>query len=104
MIGEPDGIHSDVCVWRNSYTCFTCSFQLCYKVLTLLYGIPLSLFWACQYAGIAFLHIWYIFLRLFMINCGCAQKFYNTLLQCCLAPIFETMGLLFSGIVVTNKN
>ena len=105
VVGEPDGIRSDVCVWQNSYTCFTCCFRLCYKLLTLLCGIPLSIFWACQFAGLVFVHIWYISpsLRLFTMNCGCAQRFYDTCLQCCLAPVVQTVGLLFSSIVVTNK-
>ncbi|KAK7496229.1 hypothetical protein BaRGS_00012639 [Batillaria attramentaria] len=105
VLAEPEGAHSIDCVWRNSYKCFNCSKGCCYNVLAILCGIPLALCWGCEFAVITFQHVWQITpcLRAFMINCGCAQKFFGTCLQCCLGPIMETCGLCFSNIVVKNS-
>ena len=105
VLAEPDGAHSIDCVWRNSYRCFECSKGCCYKLLTIVCGIPLALCWGCEFACITFTHVWQItpWLRAFMINCGCAQKFFGTCLQCCLGPVCETAGLFFSNIVVRNS-
>ncbi|XP_025107289.1 caveolin-1-like [Pomacea canaliculata] len=105
VIGEPEGAHSPDCVWVNSYKCFNCSRDCCYAVLTALCAIPLSFCWGCEFAWITFQHVWQIgpSLRIFMINCVCAQKFFSTCLHCCLGPICETCGLFFSQITVKNS-
>ena len=102
VLAEPDGAHTIDCVWKCSYNCFNCAKGCCYNVLSILCGVPLALCWGCEFAMITFQHVWQITpcLRVFMINCGCAQKFCGTCLQCCLGPICETAGLLFSNIVV----
>ncbi|KAL8574225.1 hypothetical protein ACOMHN_027879 [Nucella lapillus] len=104
VIAEPDGAHSVGCVWRTAFLCFNCSKGLCYNILSIFCGVPLACMWGCEFARITFEHVWYItpLMRIFMINCGCAQKFFATCIQCCLAPICETCGLLFSNIVVKN--
>ncbi|KAK7089313.1 caveolin-3-like [Littorina saxatilis] len=105
VIAEPDGAHSIDCVWRCSYNCFNCAKGCCYNVLSIFCGIPLALFWGCEFACITFQHVWQITpcMRVFMINCGCAQKFFSTCLQCCLGPICESCGMFFSNIVVKNQ-
>ncbi|XP_005109533.1 caveolin-1 [Aplysia californica] len=104
VLGEPDGIRSMDCVWRNSYKCFSCCKGCCYKLLTLFCGIPLAMCWGCEFAMITFQHVWYITpcMRAYMINCGCLQKFYGTCIQCYLQPLYEAMGYCFSNIRVTN--
>ena len=106
VIAEPDSAHSIDCVWRNSFKCFECGKNCCYSLLTLLCGIPLALCWGCEFAMITFSHVWYVTpcMRVCMINCGCARKFYNMCLQCYLGPICETYALCFSNIVVKNVN
>ena len=56
--GEPNGTHSADCVWRNSYKCFTCSKNLCYKILTFLCGICAAFYWGCLFAVLSFEIIW----------------------------------------------
>ena len=105
VIAEPEGAHTIDCCWRCSYTAFNCAKGCCYNILSILCGCPLALCWGCEFAYITFVHVWQITpcLRVFMINCGCAQKFCGTCLQCCLGPICETAGLFFSNIVVKKS-
>lgn len=58
VLAEPAGTHSADCVWRNSYKCFTCGKNLCYKILTFLCGIFVALAWGCTFAHISFSIIW----------------------------------------------
>ncbi|XP_076451372.1 caveolin-1-like [Babylonia areolata] len=105
VLAEPDGAHSVDCVWRNSFKCFECGKGFCYKALTLICGLPLALWWGCEFACITFSHVWHVTpcLRVLMINCGCAQKVFGTFMNCCLAPVCEAAGLFFSNIVVKNS-
>ncbi|KAK7089310.1 caveolin-3-like [Littorina saxatilis] len=104
VLAEPDGAQSIDCIWRCSYNCFQCSKGCCYNVMSILCAIPLAFVWGWSFAVIAFYHVWTVapFLKCFMINCGCCQKFYGTCIQCYLGPICETYGLFFSNIVVKN--
>ncbi|KAJ8302361.1 hypothetical protein KUTeg_021348 [Tegillarca granosa] len=104
VLGEPANAHSIDCVWKNSYKCFNCGKNCCYKFLTTLCGIFIALYWGCEFAAIAFHHIWCFtpMLRLMSILMGCCQKFYNSIVSCCLAPLCETCGLFFSQIKVQN--
>ncbi|KAK6175092.1 hypothetical protein SNE40_013626 [Patella caerulea] len=105
VLGEPEGAHSADCVWRTSYLCFNGGKNCCYMFLTFICGLPLALCWGCEFAMITFQHVWQITpcMRIFMINCGCAQKFFGTCVNCCLAPICEAVGMCFSQVTVTNK-
>lgn len=104
IFGEPDASHSHECVWRLSYKCYNCGLNLCYMILTFLCSVPLSLCWGCEFAYVAFTHVWEITpcLKLMDINCLVCNKLINTCLGCILAPICETCGLLFSKIKVQN--
>jgi len=104
VLAAPEGAHSIDCVWKCAYSCFNCSKGCCYNILAIFCGIPSALCWGFEFAFITFAHVWNITpcLRVWTINCGCAQKFFGTCLQCCLGPICETCGLFFSQIVVKN--
>lgn len=58
VLAEPEGARSADCVWRNTYKCFNCGRNLCYKILTFLCGICLGLFWGCVFACVSFKAIW----------------------------------------------
>merc|ERR1712141_205902 len=83
VLGEPDAIHSMDCVWKNSYCCFNCTLSCCYKVLTVLCGIPLAFCWACEFACLSCSHIWYYTpaLRICEIECGIYKKFLDFCLK-----------------------
>ena len=105
IIAEPEGIHSSDCVWTLAFKCFTCSKNLCYVILTILCAIPLAFCWGCEFACVAFCHIWSLSpaLKIIEINCVHCRKLFTALLECLLGPICETCGLVFSKIEVTNK-
>ncbi|XP_076468955.1 caveolin-1-like [Babylonia areolata] len=99
VLAEPEGAHSMDCVWSNSYRCFTCWRDVCYTIHTLLCGVCLAMEWGCQFAYIAFSHIWCItpFFKVLELNCGCLQKVYGMCVHCCLDPCCEACGLLFGA-------
>ncbi|KAL5014891.1 hypothetical protein ScPMuIL_009161 [Solemya velum] len=105
VLGEPEGAHSIDCVWSNSYKCFECGKNCCYKFITALCGIFIALYWGCEFAMISFEQIWCAgpSLRVCAIYTGLFQKVCGNFCNCCLGPICETCGLLFSRITVYNK-
>jgi hypothetical protein len=60
VFGEPDGVHSLDCVWKLSYKCFELWKRLCDILMTTFYGICIAAEWGCEFAYIAFWHIWII--------------------------------------------
>ncbi|XP_050414695.1 caveolin-1 [Patella vulgata] len=106
VLAEPDGARSFECCWNCSRLCFNCSKGCCYKFLTLICALPFALCWGCSFAMITFQHVWHFtpLLRAWMINLGCMQKCFGTLVNCCLAPICEACGLMFSTIHVRQIN
>ncbi|KAL3852820.1 hypothetical protein ACJMK2_016435 [Sinanodonta woodiana] len=104
-IAEPEGVRSIDCVWRNSYMCFNCGKNLCYKILTTCCGICIAFCWGCDFACTAFDHIWFLTpcMREFSICVGVWQKSFGTIINCCCVPICEACGMCFSKIHVTNK-
>ncbi|XP_041378603.1 caveolin-1-like [Gigantopelta aegis] len=99
VLGEPDGAHTIDCVWINSYKCFNCWKSLCYTISTLLCGICIAAEWGCEFASIAFYHVWVITpcFKVLELNCGICQKLYGLCIHCCLDPFFEACGLCFAA-------
>ncbi|VDI34539.1 caveolin 1 [Mytilus galloprovincialis] len=97
VFGEPDGVHSIDCVWKLSAKCFDCWKLLCYNILTVFYGVCIAAEWGCEFAIIAFYHIWIISpcMKIFEINCGICQRIYSTCVNCCIVPCCEAFGSLF---------
>ena len=106
VIGEPDGGHSHPCVYKCSYSCFNCAKKFCYYILTFLCAWWMAFCWGCEFAQLTFCHVWYYTpsLKICQINCGLFQKFWATCLNCCLGPMCETFGLVFSKIGVENRS
>ncbi|ELT92527.1 hypothetical protein CAPTEDRAFT_92517, partial [Capitella teleta] len=92
------------CVWKNSYKCFTKTFSICYKLLTLICALPIAFCWGCEFACTACYHVWYFtpYLRWFEMTMNPIRKMYVICLTAFVAPCMETMGLCFSKIVVKN--
>ncbi|OWF35034.1 Caveolin-1 [Mizuhopecten yessoensis] len=105
VLGEPDTTHSIDCVWKNSYSCFNCGKNCCYKFMSTLCGICIALYWGCEFAMITFQMVWCCTpsLKVHTIMLGICQRFFGSCIQCCLAPLCETMGLCFSNITITKK-
>merc|ERR1712154_478046 len=76
IFGEPDEIKSMDCVWKNSYKCFECWKSLCYTIMTFCCGICIAAEWGCEFAYIAFTHIWFVSpcFKCLEINCDVARN------------------------------
>ncbi|XP_069101634.1 caveolin-1-like [Argopecten irradians] len=105
VLGEPEGTHSIDCVWTNSYKCFNCGKNCCYKFMSTLCGICIALYWGCEFAMITFNAVWCCTpgFKAYSVVCGITQKFFGTCVACCLAPLCETVGLLFSKIQISKS-
>ncbi|XP_071082935.1 caveolin-1-like [Haliotis cracherodii] len=99
ILAEPDGAHSFDCVWTASNLCFNCCKGFLYKLLTLLCGICIAMHWGCEFAVIAFNHIWIITpcFKILELNCGCLKKLYGMCVHCALDPWCESCGLFFTA-------
>jgi len=106
VFGEPDGTHAIDCVWKLSYSCYNCGKNCCYKILTILCGVLLALFWGCDFGCTAFTHIWHCTpsLRMYSIWCGLCQKFLAITVSCFLVPVCEACGTCLSQIKVRKGN
>lgn len=97
VIGEPDGTHSLDCVWKLSRACFEFWKGCCYKINTLCCGCCIAMHWGCEFAYIAFAHIWYItpMFKVLEINCSVCQRLYSMCINCCMTPVCEAFGGIF---------
>merc|ERR1712170_326813 len=94
VLGEPDGVRSIDCVWSNSFKCFNGTLNCCYKVLTVLCGIPLAFCWGCEFACTACYHVFYItpMIRDTAIWCKQFQIQNKICLSACCSPLMESLG------------
>ena len=92
-------------MWRNSYKCFTCGKNICYKILTFLCGICIALEWGCVFAQISFSVIWCWgpYLRAMHIMLHPIRKVLQIMLSSFAGPVMEVCALIFSRIHVTQS-
>ncbi|KPP68723.1 caveolin-3-like [Scleropages formosus] len=105
VIAEPDGTHSLDGVWKASYTTFTVSKYWCYRLLTAIFGIPVSLLWGFLFACISFCHIWAVMpcIKSYLIEIQCLSRVYSLCIHTFCDPLFEALGKVFSGIKVVLR-
>jgi len=99
ILAEPDSTHSIDCVWKNSYRCFNFCKRFCYLLMTTLCGICIAAEWGCEFAWIAFIHIWHVTpcFKCLEINCGCLQKLYGMGVHCLVDPWCDACALFFGA-------
>merc|ERR1712156_328653 len=99
LLAEPEGAHSMDCVWKFSYKCFNCWKDMCYMLMTLCCGICIAAEWGCEFAHIAFCHIWMVTpcFKVLELNCGCCQKLYGMCVHCYMDPWMEAFALCCSA-------
>merc|ERR1711976_849444 len=100
VLGEPEGVRSNDCVWRNSFKCFNGTLSCCYKALTVICGIPLAFCWGCEFACTSCYHVWYAtpLIRDNAIWCKAIEMQNRICLQGCLSPCMESLGKCLSMI------
>ncbi|KAF0305171.1 Caveolin-1 [Amphibalanus amphitrite] len=104
IIAEPEGIQSGDCTWRTSYKCFYGTKHCCYRVLSFILGPLLACCLGCQFACLAFQHIWCNTpcLRQCKINCNFVRAVNRVCMQATLAPCFDVCGMMFQRIRVRH--
>ncbi|KAK3602558.1 hypothetical protein CHS0354_021145 [Potamilus streckersoni] len=104
VFAEPDGVVSLDYIWQAAFNCFKCSKNTCYKFLSTLCGVCCAFCWGCEFAVLAFHHVWCLTpcLRTFDIVMGYIQKIVGTISTCCIAPFCEACGMIFSNIKVVK--
>lgn len=102
VIAEPYGTHSLDGVWKVSHTTFTVSKYWCYRLLTALLGIPLSLVWGLLFACLSFCHIWAVVpcTKSCALELQCTGQMYSLIVHTFCDPVYEALGKIFSKIKV----
>merc|ERR1739838_1213751 len=60
VTAEPDGAHSFATIWGTSFKTYSLTKYWCYRILTAVLAVPLSVFWGLYFALLAFCSIWCI--------------------------------------------
>merc|ERR1712227_1150501 len=60
VIAEPEGAHSFKTIWGTSFKTYSLTKFWCYRILTAVLAVPLSVFWGLYFALLAFCSIWCI--------------------------------------------
>jgi len=104
VFGEPEGIRSIDCVWKNSYMCFNGTLNCCYKFLTVLCALPIACCWGFEFACIACTNVWCYTpcIRALTIDLVNFRRLLNIILDSCVGPCCETCGLCLSKIAVKS--
>ncbi|XP_039262995.2 caveolin-1-like [Styela clava] len=102
IIAEPSGAHSFETVWGTSYKVYSLTKYWIYQVMSLIFGIPISLFWGIYFSCLAFCSVWCITpcIRSFIIKIGFVGKLWGACVGTVLDPCFESIGLVLSRVRV----
>uniref|UniRef100_A0A8C5MDG2 Caveolin 1 n=1 Tax=Leptobrachium leishanense TaxID=445787 RepID=A0A8C5MDG2_9ANUR len=105
VIAEPEGTHSFDGVWKASFTTFTVTKYWFYRLLSTIFGLPLSLVWGISFAILSFLHIWVVepFIRIYSIEIQFFSRVYAICVHAFFDPLFEAMGKVFSFVRITVR-
>ncbi|XP_013394221.1 caveolin-1-like [Lingula anatina] len=78
----------------------------CYRIFSLVLGLPLACCWGVYFACLSFCNIWCWIpaLKAYDIEMGCVRRAWSTYLGAIVAPCFEAVGKILSGIRVTHIN
>ncbi|XP_077330061.1 caveolin-1 isoform X1 [Lithobates pipiens] len=105
VIAEPEGTHSFDGIWKASFTTFTVTKYWFYRLLSAIFGIPLSLIWGIYFAILSFLHIWAVVpcIKSYLIEIQCISRVYSICIHTFCDPLFEAIGKVFSFVRITVR-
>merc|ERR1739838_1289749 len=105
VTAEPDGAHSFATIWGTSFKTYSLTKYWCYRILTAVLAVPLSVFWGLYFALLAFCSIWCIApcIKGFIIWTNFISKIWGLMVRTFLDPLFESIGLVFTKIHVTLR-
>ncbi|VDO52132.1 unnamed protein product [Haemonchus placei] len=99
IFAEPDPqYHSVACVWTTSYRVFEITRIYCYKIFTLIFGLPVALIAGFIFALFTFLRIWITtpLLTLLRMVLGQMLSIWPLCLLYIVRPFFYSVGAIFS--------
>ncbi|PIO75503.1 Caveolin [Teladorsagia circumcincta] len=99
IFAEPDPqYHSVACVWTISYRVFEVTRIYCYKILTLIFGLPIALIAGFIFALFSFLRIWITQPLLTLLRMVLSQVLgiWPICLLYIVRPFFYSVGAVFS--------
>jgi len=98
IIAEPDPeVFSFDKVWELSFTSFTNTKIWCYRILSAVFAIPLSVLWGLYFACVAFCSVWCCMpcIKSEQIEIECVRKVWQALIDAFVAPCCAGIGRVF---------
>ncbi|XP_053171484.1 caveolin-2-like [Scomber japonicus] len=94
VIAEPPSVRSFDKVWLWSHALFEVSRLWCYRFISLLLAVPVSLAAGLLFAVLSCLHIWLIMpcVQLLLINMQWVQTVWGSILNILISPFFTSAG------------
>ncbi|XP_064109849.1 caveolin-3-like isoform X2 [Macrobrachium nipponense] len=95
IIGEAEGLRTPEKCWNCSISCYDGTRRCCYVFLVILCAPLIAFCNGCQFACLAFNHVWCVgpCLRMWKINMATLKKFWEAWLYAVCLPMFETCGM-----------
>uniref|UniRef100_UPI0037E7C4AA caveolin-2-like n=1 Tax=Semicossyphus pulcher TaxID=241346 RepID=UPI0037E7C4AA len=102
VIAEPPSVRSFDKVWLWSHALFEVVRLWCYRFISLLLAVPLSLAAGLLFAVLSCLHIWLIMpcVQLLLINMHWIRTVWSSILNILISPYFRSIGKSCSRITV----
>ncbi|XP_056395821.1 caveolin-2-like isoform X1 [Hyla sarda] len=102
VLAEPNSFHSFDKVWTWSDILFESSKLWCYRIISLLCAVPVSLISGILFALLGCLHIWCAMpcIQLCNICMPPIRTLWASILDVCVAPLCTSLGRCFSSIYV----
>ncbi|XP_061584484.1 caveolin-2-like [Cololabis saira] len=106
VIAEPPSVRSFDKVWLWSNALFEVSRLWCYRLVSLLLAVPVSLAAGLLFAALSCLHIWVIMpcLQLLLINMHWVRTVWASILNIFISPFFTSVGKCCGEITIHLKN
>lgn len=101
VFGEPDEtVFSFDFIWRWAFKLFTNVKLWCYRITSLICGLPLAIYWGIYFAILSFCAIWCCepYMKAYSIELRCIRRIFETLLNAFYRPCFEVIGYCFYNI------
>ncbi|KAL3100450.1 hypothetical protein niasHS_001753 [Heterodera schachtii] len=104
IFGEPDAVHSMNGVWKMSLTVFLTVRNFCYKLLSLIFAVPLAVLFGILFGLFSMLSV-FVFVpvgRLLSIPFGWLAKLWAVLISAVCDPLCRSFALTFGNVKVTR--
>ncbi|KAI7794931.1 caveolin-2 [Triplophysa rosa] len=102
VIAEPASVRSGDRVWIWSHALFEVSRVWCYRIITALLAVPVSLIAGVLFAILGFIHIWFLTpcVQVVLINTGWLQTLWSSVLDIFILPFCQSVAKCCGGISV----